>query len=182
VSATQTLRTVSSWLMDTAAPDFAPADPIEPPASDLLAAMTEEMRSLYGQLDRLDRPHLDPADLSGPGGVYLVGWVGGQAVAGGGVRRLGPGLGEIKRMYVRPEYRSQGVAGALLGALERGARALGYRTVRLDTGPLQPHARRLYERAGYVEVPPYNDNPYAAFWGEKHLDPVPDGPQGAVPD
>ncbi len=154
-------------------PVFVPTDPREPPASEFLASMTEEMRALYGRPDRLDRPHLDPADLWGPDGVYLVGWVDDQAVAGGGVRRLGPGLGEVKRMYVRPEYRSRGVAGALLGALEEGARVLGYHVVRLDTGPLQPHARRLYETAGYVEVPAYNDNPYAAFWGEKDLGSAP---------
>ena len=40
---------------------------------------------------------------------------------------------------------------------------------RLDTGPKQVHAQRLYRAAGYEEVPPYNDNPFACFWGEKRL-------------
>jgi GNAT superfamily N-acetyltransferase len=96
-----------------------------------------------------------------------VGLVG---VAGGGVRRIDDGVAEIKRMFVRPAARSRGVAGELLTALEGAARALGCRTVRLDTGPKQEHAERLYRRAGFVPIEPYNDNPYASFWGEKDLD------------
>jgi hypothetical protein len=41
--------------------------------------------------------------------------------------------------------------------------------VRLDTGPKQAHAQRLYRAAGYAEIAPYNDNPFACFWGEKRL-------------
>jgi len=74
-------------------------------------------------------------------------------------------------MYVRPPARSRGVARALLRALEDQARAMGYTAVRLDTGPKQLHGLALYRSAGYVDVPPYNDNPFACFWGEKRLDP-----------
>ena len=42
-------------------------------------------------------------------------------------------------------------------------------TTRLDTGPKQVHGQRLYRAAGYVEIAPYNDNPFACFWGEKAL-------------
>jgi GNAT superfamily N-acetyltransferase len=77
--------------------------------------------------------------------------------------------GEIKRMFVRPAARSRGVAGALLAALEMAARSVGYKRVRLDTGPKQVHAISLYTRAGYVPIDPYNDNPFASFWGEKEL-------------
>jgi GNAT superfamily N-acetyltransferase len=72
-------------------------------------------------------------------------------------------------MYVRPPARSQGVAAELLAALESTARSLGYRAVRLDTGTKQSHALSLYRRAGYVDIEPYNDNPFACFWGEKLL-------------
>ncbi len=89
----------------------------------------------------------------------------------GAVRRMDADVGEIKRMFVRPAARSRGVAGALLEALEATARSLGYRRVRLDTGPKQVHAIRLYQRAGYVPIDPYNDNPFASFWGEKELKP-----------
>jgi GNAT superfamily N-acetyltransferase len=61
------------------------------------------------------------------------------------------------------------VAGALLVALEDAARELGYARVRLDTGPKQPHAERLYRRAGYREIPDYNGNVVARHWFEKGL-------------
>jgi GNAT superfamily N-acetyltransferase len=90
-------------------------------------------------------------------------------VAGGGLRRLGDAVAEIKRMYVRPEARSRGVAAALLRTLEEAALAMGYTRTRLDTGPKQVTAQRLYRAAGYAEIVPYNDNPFACFWGEKRL-------------
>ena len=149
---------------------FERCDPEEPPASDLLAAMRAELNEAYETCNRLDNPPLAPAELRPPGGTYVVGYEGARAVAGGGVRRLAEGTGEIKRMYVRPEARSRGLAAELLRALEDAARGLGYGAVRLDTGPKQVHAQRLYRAAGYAEVPPYNDNPFACFWGEKRLD------------
>ncbi|HEX7298499.1 MAG TPA: GNAT family N-acetyltransferase, partial [Solirubrobacteraceae bacterium] len=57
----------------------------------------------------------------------------------------------------------------LLAALEDAARARGYRVVRLDTGPRQPHAMALYASEGYVEIGNFNANPIAAYWGEKRL-------------
>ncbi len=145
-------------------------DPGQPPASELLAAMTAEMVALYGAADRLDHPRLDPAEMAAPAGTYLVGVDGtGTPVAGGGLRRLTDEVAEIKRMYVVPAERGHGVAGRLLTALEEAGRRLGYRLVRLDTGPRKPHARRLYESAGYQPIAAYNDNPYAAFFGEKPL-------------
>jgi GNAT superfamily N-acetyltransferase len=148
---------------------FRPADPEEPPARELLAEMRAELNDVYETFTRLDNPPLAAAELRAPGGIYLVCYDGGDAVAGGGLRRLDAGVAEIKRMYVRPAARSRGVARALLGALEDAAAALGYGATRLDTGPRQVHAGRLYRSAGYVEVAPYNDNPFACFWGEKRL-------------
>jgi GNAT superfamily N-acetyltransferase len=144
-------------------------DPEEPPAADLLAEMRDELNGVYETFSRLDNPALAPSELRPPGGAYLVGFAGTEAVAGGGVRRLTEGVGEIKRMFVRPPVRSHGVARALLSALEAAALSLGYTAVRLDTGPKQAHALRLYRQAGYVDVGPYNDNPFACFWGEKTL-------------
>ena len=150
-------------------PRFTRCDPEEAPASELLAAMRAELNDVYETFSRLDNPPLEPAELRPPGGAYVVGYEGDVAVAGGGVRRLSEEVGEIKRMYVSPDARSRGVATALLAALEETARTLGYEAVRLDTGPKQMHALRLYRRSGFVEVPPYNDNPFACFWGEKRL-------------
>lgn len=148
---------------------FVETDPEEVPASELLAEMSDELNELYRTGSRLTRPALCPGELRAPSGAYLVGWRDELAVAGGGVRKFGPGVAEVKRMYVRPPARSQGVAAELLAALEATARSLGYRTVRLDSGPKQLHALSLYRRAGFVDIEPYNDNPFACFWGEKVL-------------
>lgn len=149
---------------------FVVCDPEQPPASELLAEMAVELNELYWTRSRLDLPALLPSELRAPGGTFFVGWEGQAAVAGGGVRHLDDGVGEIKRMFVRPAARSHGIAGELLTALEGAARALGYGRVRLDTGPKQPHAESLYRRAGFVPIAAYNDNPFASFWGEKALD------------
>jgi GNAT superfamily N-acetyltransferase len=61
------------------------------------------------------------------------------------------------------------VARRLLVALEDRARELGHAVARLDTGPKQPGARHLYESAGYREIPNFNGNPVATFFGEKPL-------------
>jgi GNAT superfamily N-acetyltransferase len=142
----------------------------EPPASDLVEAMVAEGIRIYGQrLDASGTPSATPEQMGPPHGTFLVIYDDGVPVAGGGVKRIGEGTAEIKRMYVVPEARSRGLARLLLGALEDAAQALGYTRVRLDTGPLQAHARRLYESSGYREIAPYNDNRFAAYWGEKEL-------------
>ena len=105
---------------------FERRDPEEPPASELLAEMRAELNDVYETFSRLDNPPLSPAELRPPGGVYLVGYEAGQAVAGGGLRHLDEGVAEIKRMYVRPAARSRGVARDLLQALEDAAASLGY--------------------------------------------------------
>jgi GNAT superfamily N-acetyltransferase len=144
-------------------------DPEQTPASELLAEMRVELNEVYETFDRLDNPSLDPAELRPPHGAYLVGFDADVVAAGGGVRHLTDGVAEIKRMFVRPAFRSRGVARALLAALEEEARRLGYSATRLDTGPKQVHGLALYRSAGYLDVPAYNDNPFACFWGEKVL-------------
>jgi GNAT superfamily N-acetyltransferase len=73
-------------------------------------------------------------------------------VAMGGVRRHEPGVVEIKRMYVVPEVRGQGLARAMLAALEDRARELGAHRVVLETASKQPEAVRLYETSGYSQI------------------------------
>jgi GNAT superfamily N-acetyltransferase len=72
-------------------------------------------------------------------------------------------------MYVVPDARRQGVARALLHALEDAARGLGFAVARMDTGPRQQHALAFYEREGYVPIGNFNANPAASWWGEKAL-------------
>jgi GNAT superfamily N-acetyltransferase len=145
-----------------------PAD--QPPASDLLAAVVAELNTMYGDVEAPGFPTATATDLGPPHGAFVVVFDDdGTPVAGGGLKRLGDGLAEIKRMYVIPAARGRGIARTLLSALEHAARELGYVRVRLDTGARQPHAQRLYESAGYVAIDNYNDNDAAAFWGEKNL-------------
>ena len=140
----------------------------DPAAQALVAAMVEEIGALYEP--GLPRgSSASPHELSPPGGGFVVLSEDGRAVAGGGVKRLDEHACEIKRMYVVPAARGGGFGGQLLAALEELARDLGYTIARLDTGPRQPGARRLFERSGYAAVADYNSNPYAAYWGEKRL-------------
>lgn len=148
---------------------FSPGSAGEPPGSALVAAMVAELEPLYGRIDVPGAPSATPADFAPPHGVFLIGWEDEVAICCGGVKRLDADACEIKRMYVVPEARGRGVAPALLVALEDRARALGYAIARLDTGPKQPHAERMYRDAGYREIGNFNANPFASFWGEKRL-------------
>jgi GNAT superfamily N-acetyltransferase len=142
------------------------------PAAALVAAMRAEMRALYDDLDidAAGMPAAGPQELGPPLGVFLVGFeADGRAICCGGVKALTGGACEIKRMYVEPEHRGRGVARALLSALEDAARGLGYSVARLDTGPRQAHAERIYRTAGYRPIGNFNANPVASFFGEKRL-------------
>jgi GNAT superfamily N-acetyltransferase len=142
----------------------------EPPASDLVAAMVDEVSELYGPIDVPGAPTATPEDFSpGRGGTFLVLFEDGVPVAGGGLKRHDDEACEIKRMYVVPEARGRGHASRLLQALEEEARRLGYAIARLDTGVHQPAAQAMYERAGYQPIGNFNANPFASFWGEKAL-------------
>ncbi len=149
---------------------FESADPATPPASELLAAMVAEISVMYdARLDAPDLPTATTADFSPPGGACVVGYLDGEAVCVGGVKRLDGAACEIKRMYVREDVRGRGIARELLAALEDAARSLGYAVARLDTGPKQPGAERMYREAGYAPIGNFNANRLASFWGEKAL-------------
>lgn len=145
---------------------FRRSDPAVPPASDLIAALLAEYDVIAGR-HLAGGPSATPDDFTEPGGSYLVGFdENGGAACGGGIKALGDGVAEVKRFFVAPPYRGQGLARALLEALEDEARRLGHRTLRLDTTtPTWP----MYLAAGYREVGDYNGNPHATVWGEKEL-------------
>lgn len=119
----------------------------------------EPGRSLPAEDDRL-RP---------PAGAFLVASMDGEAVACGAVKRIAPEVGSLKRMWVADAARGLGVGRRVLEALEREARALGMTTVRLETNRALDEAIALYRSAGYEEVAPFNDDPYADHWFEKSL-------------
>jgi GNAT superfamily N-acetyltransferase len=141
----------------------------DPEARTLVAAMEAWVTENFGPTTPDRTSTVAPEEMAPPGGVFVLVEVDGVAVAGGGVRRLGDGVGEIKRMFVVPDARGKGHARRLLDALEAAAADLGYTRLRLDTARSMTTAMRLYRRAGYRDIPDYNGNGYASFWGEKVL-------------
>jgi putative acetyltransferase len=101
-----------------------------------------------------------PAPYSPPAGALFIAQSGGQVAGCVALRPLDAGVGEMKRLYVRAEYRGAGVGKALIEAVIRAARAAGYRELRLDTLPSMASAQSLYGKLGFNEIRPY---------GEKHL-------------
>jgi GNAT superfamily N-acetyltransferase len=117
----------------------------------LTADQQVEIRARY---DGKGEPGTPPsaADVSV---VLLVRDDDGTALGCGALRALGDGAAEVKRMYVVPEARGRGVSKAVLRGLEDAARARGWTTLRLETGPRQPEAIGLYTGAGYRPVGPF---------------------------
>lgn len=153
--------------------EFTDARVDQGPGGELAQAMRDEIADMYDglELDGASMPRAGQAELSPPGGTFIVGWVDGEPVCCGGVKRLDATRCEIKKMYVIPSMRRRGVARTLLRALEQQAEQLGYAVARLDTGPRQGNARGLYESENYRPISDFNGNPVAAFWGEKPLVP-----------
>jgi GNAT superfamily N-acetyltransferase len=71
------------------------------------------------------------------------------------MRRIRQDTGEIKRMYVRPEFRRRGIGRALVEALIAEAREIGYATMRLDSTRFMAAAHSLYRAMGFHEIEPY---------------------------
>jgi GNAT superfamily N-acetyltransferase len=95
----------------------------------------------------------------------------GTVVGCGGVKLFGAEYGEIKRMYVRPQFRGMGFAKLILDHLAAYAREHGVFLLRLETGIHQLEAIGLYERMGFERIPPfgaYKPDPLSIFY-EKHI-------------
>ena len=112
---------------------------------------------------------VDDAELRPPHGAFLIAEIEGRAVGCGSVKPLAPGIGYLKRMWIDQSVRGQGVGRRVLAALEAASRELGLTTLRLETNRALTEAIALYRSAGYVEVPPFNNEPYAHHWFEKRL-------------
>jgi len=85
------------------------------------------------------------------------------------VRLLEPGLGELKRMWLRPSRQGRGLGRRLMHACLDEARRLGCRALRLDTQAKLEAAVHLYRAYGFSEIPRYNDNHRADIWMERSL-------------
>lgn len=98
-----------------------------------------------------------PEPYAPPGGALFIAHVDGELAGCVALRSLGDGTGEMKRLYVRPAYRSVGLGKLMVDAVIQVARRAGHRELRLDTLASMASAQALYRRLGFVEIPPYND-------------------------
>ena len=94
-----------------------------------------------------------------PSGGLIIAYDDDKPMACGAIRKFEDDVAELKRMYVREEYRGSGVGRELLNELLRKAKALGYTRIRLDTLPGMESAQRLYRALGFYEIMPYRFNP-----------------------
>lgn len=154
---------------------IAPVDPRHPHARHCLQAYFAELRDRFeGGFDpaRSLLPHHE--ELTPPAGLLLVATLHGDPVGCGALKFHGDAPPDIKRMWISPAVRGVGLGRRLLAELEAHAVAHGARMVRLETNRSLEEAIRLYRSAGYREVDPFNEEPYAHHWFEKTL-------AGAVP-
>lgn len=88
------------------------------------------------------------------------------------LRKIGNDVGEMKRLFVRKDFRAHGIGNLLVEKLIAAAREIGYKTIRLDTyPPKMAKAVSLYESHGFREIPPYYHNPYGeTYFMELALD------------
>jgi GNAT superfamily N-acetyltransferase len=153
-----------------AAVEIEPMDPTHPHARRCIEAY-------FAELDRRSESGFDPAagisaepqELRPPAGVLLVAHLGAEPVGCGALKHHEDAPSEIKRMWVAESVRGLGVGRRLLAELERRAVAAGARTVRLETNRALTEAIAMYRKAGYRDVPPFNDEPFAHHWFEKPL-------------
>jgi GNAT superfamily N-acetyltransferase len=120
-----------------------------PTATALINAVQAEYVVRYGGPD--ESP-VDPGEFAPPNGLFFVGYLDGEPVATGGLRRHGPGEFEIKRMFVVGPHRGKGLSRIMLATLEDRAKTLGATRIVLETGQMQPEAIRLYQTSGYDQI------------------------------
>jgi ribosomal protein S18 acetylase RimI-like enzyme len=131
----------------------------------------------FSELDRrfdagFDPVRSIPADdilLRPPAGLFLVASLRGDPIGCGALKFHDDAPTEIKRMWVAESARGLGIGRRLLGELENRAVEHGSRSVRLETNKELVEAISMYRSAGYVEVAPFNDEPYAHHWFEKRF-------------
>lgn len=131
-----------------------PERPDTPDAMALIAELEEILSPLY---PAESRHGYSVEKLIAQGVAFFVLRHDGEPAGCGGVQLFGREYGELKRMFVRPQYRGRGLAQALLDHLAAHARAHGVPLLRLETGVHQREALRLYERAGFARVGPFGD-------------------------
>jgi GNAT superfamily N-acetyltransferase len=153
----------------------APIDPAEPAARFCV-------REYFAELDRRFDTGFDPSrsmsaeddELRPPAGMLVIAWLRGEPVGCGALKFLPGQPADLKRMWVAESARGHGVGRRILVELERRAAEHGVGAVRLETNATLVEAISLYRSAGYIEVPAFNDEPYAHHWFQKQLGPTSD--------
>jgi DNA-binding MarR family transcriptional regulator/ribosomal protein S18 acetylase RimI-like enzyme len=152
--------------------ELAPADPASSDARACLDAYAEELERRFPLgFDPTRSISAEAHELRPPQGLLLLARLRGEALGCGALKLHGAEPAELKRMWVAEQARGLGVGRRLLAELERRAAAAGADVVRLETNAALVEAIALYRSAGYDEVPPFNDEPYAHHWFEKRLGP-----------
>ena len=137
--------------------------PDQPEVVALIADLDAYQDSLYPPESR---HALDLASLKQPNVLFVVARDTSARAIGCGAVVLNPEFGELKRMYVYPRSRGQGVAKAVLAMLESEAGKSGCNLLKLETGPFQPEALGFYARSGYKRRGPfgkYTNDPLSVF-------------------
>ncbi|MDO8251510.1 MAG: GNAT family N-acetyltransferase [Rhodoferax sp.] len=144
--------------------------PDQPEVIALIAELDAYQDTLYPPESR---HALDLASLKQPNVLFAVARDRTACVVGCGAIVLNPAFGELKRMYVSPRSRGQGIARKLLAMLESEATKSGCKLLKLETGPFQPEALSLYAAFGYERRGPfgkYTNDPLSVFM-QKHVAP-----------
>src|ERR1700746_874249 len=103
-----------------------------------------------------------PGDYAPPEGCLLVGDYEGQLAGCVALHKLEPGICEMKRLYLRPQFRGKGLGRTIADRIIAEARTIGYQRMRLDTvEPVMKDALAMYRRIGFREIAPYCKNPIA---------------------
>ena len=142
-----------------------------PDTDDAVMLITELEAHLDPLYPRQSRHGLSVDRLLAESVVFFLLRSDGTPAACGGVKLVGAEYGEIKRMYVRPQFRGAGFGALMLNHLAEYTRAQGVGLLRLETGIHQHAAIRLYERMGFQRIPPfgsYTDDPLSLYY-EKQL-------------
>jgi GNAT superfamily N-acetyltransferase len=157
-------------LLTAASVDIRPIDPEHRDAQDCLA---EYVAELNRRSDRGFDPTVGaralPHEVRPPAGEFFVAYLQGEAIGCGAVKHQPGGVSDIKRMWISPAARGLGLGRRLLECLEACALAAGARVARLETSAVCTEALALYRSAAWVEVPAFNDEPFADHWFEKTL-------------
>ena len=164
------MRTVER-LIATSMVELRAVDAAEPDAQRCLRAYVAELnrRAPDRGFDPTKGSTAEPYEVRPPLGAFVVAYLRGEPIGCGGVKHHPGDVTDIKRMWIAESARGLGLGRWLLAHLEGLARERGSREVRLETGDVLTEAIALYRSAGYVEVEPFNEEPFADRWFAKKL-------------